>query len=70
VADVLRAKDEEWDVPEAERFYERTDPAALVKQLSAEMVVPGRSLKVTFTPAAAATVAESSVPTGWTVRKT
>jgi len=37
-ADVLRAKDEEWDVPEAERFYERTNPDALVRQLSAEMV--------------------------------
>jgi hypothetical protein len=67
--DVLRAKDEEWDVTEAERFYERTDPNALVKQLSAEMVVPNRSLKVTFTPAAAANAAELRCPTGWMVRK-
>jgi len=67
-ADVLRAKDEEWDVPEAERFYERKDLDALVRQLSAEMVVPGRSLKVTFTPIAAAN-AELRFPTGWTVRK-
>jgi hypothetical protein len=68
-ADVLRAKDEEWDVPETERFYERTGPDGLVKQLSAEMVVPSRSLKVTFTPAAAAKAAELRFPTGWTVRK-
>jgi hypothetical protein len=67
-ADVLRPKDDEWDVPEAERFYERNDPDALVKQPSAEMVVPTRSLKVTFTPAAAAN-AELRFPTGWTVRK-
>lgn len=67
-ANVLRAKDREWDVPEVERFYERTDHDTLVKQLSAEMVVPSRSLKVTFTPAAAK-AAKLRFPTGWTVRK-
>lgn len=63
-ADVLRVKDEEWDVPGAKRFYERTAPEALIKQPSAEMAVPSRSLKMTCTPAAATKAAELRFPTG------
>lgn len=68
-ADVLRAEDEEWNVPEGERSYWRTDPTALAHQLSEELVVPKRCLKLTYTPAAAAKAAKLGFPTGWTVRK-
>jgi hypothetical protein len=68
-ADVLRAQDGEWDLPEEELFYLRTDPGRLNKQLSEELVVPSGFLKVTYTPAAAANAREIKFPNGWTVRK-
>ena len=68
-ADVLRPQDAEWDVPVGERMYERTDPDGMALRLSEELVVPSRSLKVTFTPAAAAEADEVRFPMGWTVRK-
>ncbi len=68
-ADVLRPQDDEWDVPVAERMYERTEPDEMARRLSEELVVPSRSLKVTFTPAAAAKSDEVRFPMGWTVRK-
>jgi hypothetical protein len=66
---VLRAQDDEWDVAEDERLYTRTDPAALNKQLSEELVVPSRCLKVTYTPPEAGRPSEIGFPVGWTVRK-
>jgi hypothetical protein len=52
-----------------ERFYARTKPATLNKQLSEELIVPSQWLKVTYTPAAAAKASEIRFPRGWTVRK-
>jgi hypothetical protein len=68
-ADVLRAQDDDWDVAEGERFYSRMTPGELNKQLSEDLVVPKRSLKVTYTPPAAAQAGEIRFPRGWTVRK-
>jgi hypothetical protein len=68
-ADVLRAQEDEWDVPEEERSYQSMEVAALTRRLSEELIVPLRCLKVTYTPAAAAAAPEFRFPTGWTVRK-
>jgi len=43
--------------------------ADLEAQLSAELVVPARSLKITYTPASAANAEELRFPMGRTVRK-
>ena len=66
---VLRAEDDESDIPEAERFYHSSTPAALARQLSEELVVPSRCLKVTYTPAVVARASDIQFPSGWTVRK-
>lgn len=68
-ADVLRAQDDDWDVTDGERSFSCRNPKELNKQLSVELVVPSRLLKVTFTPAAAAKADEIQFPRGWTVRK-
>jgi hypothetical protein len=67
--DVLRVQDDDWDVTEGERLYSRMTPDELNKRLSEEVVVPSRSLKVTYTPPAAAKADKISFPRGWTVRK-
>jgi hypothetical protein len=67
--DVLRALDDDWDVADGERLYVRMSPDELKKELSEQLVVPSRSLKVTYTPALAAKAGEIGFPRGWTVRK-
>ena len=41
----------------------------LNQELSEELVVPSRSLKITYTLAEASTSDELRIPMGWTVRK-
>jgi hypothetical protein len=68
-ADVLRLEDEEWATGDEEgKPYGRRTAAELEEQLSHELVVPSRALKITYTPAAAAK-GELKVPRGYTVRK-
>jgi len=68
-ANILRLVDEEYaDDDDNTRIYKRTSAVDLTEQLSEELVVPARSLRITFTPTSAA----SSVlkfPLGYTVRK-
>ena len=52
----------------ASRIHARRTAAQLEEQLSQELIVPRRFLKVTFTPAAAAKE-ELAFPLGYTVRK-
>ncbi|TCH97715.1 caspase family protein [Roseococcus sp. SYP-B2431] len=66
---VFRAEDEEWTVGgEEQKVYGRKSAADLKEQLSQELVVPMRSLKLTYTPASAVK-GELQVPFGYTVRK-
>jgi hypothetical protein len=67
--DVLRALDDDWDVADGERLYLGMSRDELKKKLSEQLVVPSRSLKVTYTPALAAKAGEIGFPRGWTVRK-
>lgn len=67
--DVLRPEGEEWATDDEEgRLYSRKTAADLKEQLSQELVVPSRSLKITYTPPEAA-AGEIKVPLGYTVRK-
>lgn len=67
--DVLRLEDEEWAIEDDERkVYAPTTATDLEAELSQELVVPRRSLKITYTPAAAAK-GQLKVPHGYTVRK-
>ena len=68
-ADVFRAEGEQWATDDEEgKIYTRKDAEDLEKQLSEELAVPTRSLKVTYTPPEAA-MGELKVPYGHTVRK-
>ena len=67
---VLRLEDDTWGSDQGEPHYIGMNAADLEAQLSAELVVPSRSLKITYTPASAATAEELRFPMGWTVRKT
>ena len=68
-ADVLRPEGEEWATDDDEgKLYSRRTAADFEGQLSQELVVPSRSLKITYTPPEAA-AAELKVPVGNTVRK-
>jgi hypothetical protein len=66
--DVLRGEKDAWDI-DGERFYIWASPRSLEQQLSEELVVPTRCLKVTYTPGDAATADELQFSRGWTVRK-
>ncbi|KXV76631.1 peptidase C14 [Acetobacter cerevisiae] len=67
--DVLRPDGEEQEIDGEEvRFYSRKTAAEVKEQLSQELVVPSRSLKITYTPPEAA-AGEIKVPHGYTVRK-
>ena len=50
------------------KLYYRLSAAELTEQLSQDLVVPSRSLKITFTPGSA-TTGEFKFPLGYTVRK-
>lgn len=67
--DVLRPEDEEYATSDDDaKLWSRRTASDLEEQLSQELVVPCRSLKITYTPAAAAQ-GELKVPLGYTVRK-
>lgn len=67
--DVLRAEEDAWDTGDGKPFYMRIDAARLNQQLSEELVVPIRALKITYTMVEAAKADELRIPMGWTVRK-
>lgn len=67
--DVLRPEDEEYATDDEEaKLWSRRTSADFKEQLSHELVVPQRSLKITYTPVVAAN-GELRVPLGYTVRK-
>lgn len=67
--DVLRPGEDAQDDDDGEPFYNRVDRAELEKILSAELVVPSRLLKVTYTPPLTQSTAEPRYPMGWTTHK-
>ena len=67
--DVLRAEEDAWDTDDGKPFYMRIDPDRLNQQLSEELVVPVRALKITYTMSEAAKADELRIPMGWTVSK-
>lgn len=68
--DVLRREaDDGEDAVGGEPFFQRMDTDDLNQRLSAELVVPSRHLKLTYTPTAAASTSAIGFPLGWTVRK-
>lgn len=68
-ADVLRSKADAWDFVDGAKLHNEIDPDTLNEQLIRELVVPTRSLKITYTPGAAAKEETLLIPRGWTVRK-
>jgi hypothetical protein len=67
--DVLRAEDEDWATDDlAQRHYRPRSVAELEEELSQELVVPTRLLKITYVPVAAS-AGKLKMPQGYTVRK-
>lgn len=66
---VLRAGEDAWDTEDGQRFFSRIDPDRLGNELSGELVVPTRSLNITYTMPEAAKSDELKIPVAWTVRK-
>ena len=67
--DVLRAEDEDWATDAlAQRHYRPRSVAELEEELSQELVVPTRLLKITYVPVAAS-AGKLKMPQGYTVRK-
>ena len=67
--DVLRAEEDAWDTGDGKPFYMKIGADQLNQELSEGLIVPSRSLKITYTIADAATSDELRIPMGWTVRK-
>ncbi len=67
--DILRPEEDAWDSEDGKQFYSQIGAARLKEKLTEELVVPARSLKVTYTPAEAGLDEELRFPMGWTVRK-
>lgn len=67
--DVLRAEEDARDTGDGKPFYMRIGADRLNQELSEELVVPSRLLKITYTMAEAATSDDLRIPMGWTVRK-
>jgi hypothetical protein len=68
-ANVLRNSEDELDSEDGKIIYSRTSADRLNKHLSAQLVVPTRSLKITYTPEDAARSEELRIPMGWSARK-
>jgi hypothetical protein len=67
--DVLGAEEDACDSDDGKQYFSRISAKRLNERLAEQLVVPTRSLKVTYTPAEAATSDELQIPRGWTVRK-
>ncbi|MER9696995.1 caspase family protein [Mesorhizobium sp. M0146] len=67
--DVLRSEEDAWDTEDGKRFYMQITADRLNHELSEELVVPFRSLKITYTMTEAGSSNELRIPMGWTVRK-
>jgi len=67
--DVLRSKADAWDFADGIKQHSEIDPDTLNERLIKELVIPTRSLKVTYTPGATAQEKTLYIPRGWTVRK-
>ncbi|MGR6330996.1 caspase family protein [Sphingomonas sp. XXL09] len=66
---VLGVDETGWDPGDGTVAYTQIDADDLNQRLSEQLVVPSRSLTITYTIAGAATSDELRVPIGWTVRK-
>jgi hypothetical protein len=66
---VLREAEDPWLDADGNPIYSRTTPTHLEDELSEQMVVPARLLKVTYTPKEAGKADDLRIPKGWTVRK-
>jgi hypothetical protein len=67
--DVLRVQEDTWGNADDTQHYSRIGPERLNKRLSEELVVPARSLKITYTPSSASQEEALRIAMGWTVRK-
>ena len=59
-----------WLDADGNQMFSRISPDELERELSEQMVVPSRLLKLTYTPREARDVDELHIQRGWTVRKT
>jgi hypothetical protein len=66
---VLRDAEDKWLDADGNPIYSRISPTALEAELSEQMVVPARLLKVTYATKEASKADELRIPRGWTVRK-
>jgi len=68
-ANVLRGEEDAWDdIDDADDFF-RISADLLTEQLSEQLLVPCRLLKITYTPDASSKSKELQMARGWTVRK-
>lgn len=68
-ANVMRAEEDAWDTDDGEPHYMRIGADRLNQELSEQLVVPVRALKITYAMAEAAKDYALRIPMGWTVRK-
>ena len=66
---VLREAEDPWLDADGHQLYSKISPALLEEELSDQMVIPTRLLKVTYTPKEAGKADDLGIPKGWTVRK-
>jgi hypothetical protein len=65
---VLRDEEDPWLDADGKQIYSKIGPHRLESELSEQMVVLARLLKVTYTPKEAGEAGELHIPRGWTVR--
>lgn len=68
-ANVLRTEEDAFDSDDGKIYYSKIGADRLNEKLAAHLVVPARSLKVTYTPAEAAQSNELRIPISWSARK-
>lgn len=66
---VLRDEEDPWIDAEGKLIYSTVTRDKLERQLSEQMVVPSRLLKITYTPRELGNEKELRIPRGWTTRK-
>ena len=66
---VLRAEEDTWDDLNDVTNFSRISAGRLNAKIGEDMVVPTRSLKITYTPASSGLEEELRILGGWTVRK-
>jgi hypothetical protein len=68
-ANVLRPGEDSWDTDDGQPYYVTTSVAKLNQELTEQLIVPFRLLKITYTMTEVETSGQIKIQMGWTVRK-